>query len=298
MNTNLSSSKKIIKFGFPKGSLQGYTLKIFKLAGFDIDVPKRGYFLKIDDPEIECFLLRPQEIPKYVEKGQLDLGISGYECVLESKAKVVEICDLKYAKQKIQKVKWVLAVPKDSNMKSIKDLKGKTISTEMVNLVKDYLKKNKVKAKVEFSWGATEVKPPRFADAIIDLIETGASLKAHNLKILDTVFESSTKLIANKKSWQDEWKKEKIETIALLLKGAVDGEEIVTLMMHIPGKKLNRILKAFPELRASTVKKIAGENWYDVSFSCKEKENRELIPKLKRSGCQGIVEFPLNKAIL
>lgn len=286
-----------LKLGIPKGSLQKYTLKIFKLAGFDIDVPKRRYFLKIDDPEIDCFLFRSQEIPKYVEKGKLDLGISGDDWILDSKAKVIKVCDLKYAKQEIKKVKWVLAIPRDSKIKSVKDLEGKIISTEIVNVVKDYLKKNKVKAKVEFSWGATEVKPTRFADAIVDLTETGASLAAHNLKILDTILESSTKLIANKKSWQNKWKKEKIKDLTLLLQGAVRGKEIVGLMIHVPGAKFKRVLKSFSKLKSSTIKKIVGEDWYDVSFSCREKDVRELIPKLKKVGCTGIVEFPLNKVI-
>jgi len=286
-----------LKLGIPKGSLQEYTLKIFKSAGFDINVPERGYFLTIDDPEIECFLLRPQEIPRYIEKGKLDLGISGDDWILESKAKVIEVCDLKYAKQEIKKVKWVLAVPKDSKIKSVKDLKGKTISTELVNTVKDYLRKNQVKARVEFSWGASEVKPPLFADAIIDNTETGVSLKAHNLKILDTILESSTKLITNKSAWQDKWKREKIKDLALLLQGAVKGEEVVNLMMHIPGEKLNRILKVLPKLKSPTIKKLAGENWYDVEISCKEKDTRELIPKLKRMGAQGIVEWPLIKLV-
>jgi len=289
---------KKIKFGVPKGSLQEYTLRVFKLAGFNIEVPERGYFLKIDDPEIECFLLRPQEIPKYIEKGKLDLGISGDDWIRETRAKIKEVCDLKYAKQELKKVKWVLAVPKDSKIKSVKDLRGKIISCEAVNLVKDYLKKNKVKAKVEFSWGATEVKPPRFADAIVDLIETGASLRAHNLKVIDTILESSTKLIANKKSWKDKWKGEKIKDLALLLKGAVDSEEVVDLMMHVSMKDLKRVLRVFPELKSPTIKKIAGENWYDISFNCKKEETREVIPKLKRLGCQGIVELPLNKIVL
>jgi len=289
-------SKKI-KLGIPKGSLQEYTLKIFKSAGFDIDIPERGYFLKVDDPEIECFLLRPQEIPRYIERGKLDLGISGDDWILETKAKVIDVCDLKYAKQEIKKVRWVLAVSKDSKIKSVKDLEGKTISTEAVNLVKDYLKKNKVKAKVEFSWGTTEVKPPRFADAIVDITETGESLKAHNLKILDTLLISSTKLITNKTAWQDKWKKEKIKDIALLLQGAIKGEEVVNLMMHIPGRKLKRILRVLPKLKSPTTKKITGENWYDVTIGCKEKETRELIPKLKRMGGQGIVEWPLIKLV-
>ena len=284
-----------LKLGIPKGSLQENTLKIFKSAGFDIDVPERGYFLKIDDPEIECFLLRPQEIPRYIEKGKLDLGISGDDWILESKAEIIEVCDLKYAKQEIKKVKWVLAVPENSKIKSVKDLEGKTISTEAVNLVKNYLKKSKVKARVEFSWGTTEVKPPRFADPICDITETGVSLRAHNLKVIDTILVSSTKLITNKQAWQDKWKKEKIKDLALLLQGAVGGEEMVNIMMHIPGTKLNRILKFLP--KSPTIKKLIGENWYDIEISCKERETRELIPKLKRIGAQGIVEWPVMKIV-
>ncbi len=289
---------KKIKLAIPKGSLQEYTLRIFRLAGFDIEIPERRYFLKINDPEIECFLLRPQEIPKYIEKGKLDLGISGDDWIAETGARVIDVCDLKYAKREIRKIKWVLAVPKDSEIKSVKDLEGKTISTEVVNLAKDYLRRNKVKAKVEFSWGTTEVKPPRFADAAIDLIETGISLKAHNLKIIDTILESSTKLIANKISWENEWKREKIKNLALLLKGAVDSEGMVNLTMHVSEKNLRRILGISLELKSPAVKKIAGEDWYDVSFYCKKKKTRELIPKLTRLGCQAIVEFPFNKVIL
>jgi len=288
--------EKKLKLGIPKGSLQERTLKIFQRAGFEIEVPERRYILNIDDPEIECLLLRPQEIPKYVEKGKLDVGLSGDDCILEAKAKVIEVCDLRYTKQ-IKRLRWVLAVPKDSKIKSIKDLQGKIISTEAVNLVKDYLKKNKVKAKIEFSWGATEVKPPRFSDAIIDLTETGASLRAHNLKIIDTILLSSTKLITNKSTWQDKWKQEKIKDLALLLQGAVKGEEVVSLMMHVPGGKLKTILKVLPKLKSPTIKKLTGENWYDVTISCDTKETRELILRLKRMGCQGIVEFPINKIV-
>ena len=228
----------------------------------------------------------------------MDLGISGDDWILESKAKIIEVCNLRYAKQAIKKVKWVLAVPQNGKIKQVQDLQGKTISTEAVNLVKDYLKKNKIKAKVEFSWGTTEVKPPRFADAMVDVTETGTSLRANNLKILDTVFLSSTKLITNKAAWRDKWKKEKIMDLTLLLQGAVRGEEVVSLIMHVPEKKLNGVLKVLPKFKAPTIKKITGENWYDILIGCGEKEVRGLIPKLKRLGCQGIVEFPANKVVL
>jgi len=286
-----------LKLGIPKGSLQERTIEILEAAGFDANIPDRTYAFSIGDPEIECFLLRPQEIPKYIEEGKLDLGISGDDCITETKAKVREICDLEYAKKKITKVKWVLAVPENSEIKSVKDLEGKTISTEMVNLVKDYLKKHKIKAKIEFSWGGTEVKPPRFADAIADLTETGASLRAHNLKILDTILESSTKLIANRSALRDPWKKEKIRAIAILLKGAVEGKETVSLMLHVRESKLKEILRVLPRFKKPTVRKLTGQDWCDINVSCKEKEARVLIPKLKKMGCEGIVEYPSVKII-
>lgn len=288
---------KIIKLGIPKGSLQESTLRIFKRAGFNIEVPERSYILKIDDPEIECFMLRPQEIPKYIEEGKLDVGISGEDWIKESRAKVVEVSDLKYAKQKIKKTRWVLAVSKDSGINSVKDLAGKTISTELVNLAKDYLKKNKVKATVKFSWGATEVKPPRFADAVIDLTETGKSLEVHNLKILDTVFESSTMLIANIKTMKDSWKKEKIQSLNLLLEGAVDSERMIGLMMNVHQAILKKVLKVLPAMLKPTVTKMPNTDFYDVFTTASKKEVRILIPKLKKLGCEGIVEFRLTKVI-
>ncbi len=290
--------KKKIKIGIPKGSLQEHTLKIFESAGFNIQVPTKSYILKIDDPEIEVFMLRPQEIPKYLEEQKLDVGISGEDWIKETKAKVIEICDLKYAKQKIKKVKWVLAVAKKSGIKSIKDLEGKTISTEIINLVKNYLKKKKVKAKIIFSWGATEVKPPRFADAIVDLIETGAALRAHNLKVLDIIFESSTKLIASKEALADAWKKEKINNLAILLKGAVESEKTIGIFMHIPKDNLEKVLGALPSSKKPAVRRVAGTDLCDIFFISDKKEMRELIPKLKRMGCQGIVGMDLNKAVV
>ena len=288
---------KKIKLGIPKGSLQEATLKMFKRAGFDMEIPERSYIVKVDDREIECFLLRPQEIPKYIEEGKLDAGISGEDWVKESRAKVFEVSDLKYAKQKIKKIKWVLAVSKNSGIKTIKDLNGKTISSEVVNLAKDYLKKNKVKAKVVFSWGATEVKPPLFTDAVIDLTETGASLKVHNLKIIDTVFESSTMFIANKKAMLDPWKKEKIEELNLLLKGAIDSEEAAGIFLNVPQNILDKVLKCLPTLKKTTVTRIPATDFYDVFATASREEIRNLIPKLKKMGCEGIVEFPLNKMI-
>lgn len=286
-----------IKIGIPKGSLQNHTLKIFDLAGLNIIVRPRNYVLSICDPEIEAFLLRPQEIPKYVESGKIDLGISGQDWITEKGARVIEICDLRYAKKEIKKIKWVLAVSEKSGIKSVKDLDGKLVSTEIVNVAKKYFKEKGVKAKVEFSWGATEVKPPLFSDAVVDLTETGESLRAHNLKVLDTVFESSTKLIANKKSIKDSWKKEKIEDLALLLKGAVESEEMTTVSMHVEKKNLERILKILPSFKKPTVTKITSTSWYDVMFVVHEKDVLDLIPELKKLGGTGIIEYELNKVI-
>lgn len=289
---------KKIKIGIPKGSLQDYTVKIFRLAGFHLIIPDKGYFLPIDDPNFECFLLRPQEIPRYIQAGKLDCGISGDDWIQETRTDVLKVCDLRYAKSKIQKIRWVLAVAKESGINSVKDLEGKIISTEIVNLAEDYLKKHGVKAQVEFSWGATEAKPPRFVDAIIDLVETGDTLKAHNLKILDTVFVSSTELIAGKEAWQDPFKKSKIESLAMLLKGAVDSKAKVGISMHISKEKLDEVLGTLPRLKKPSVHKMAGINFYDILFVSDRKEARELLPRLKKMGCEGIAEFPLTRIIL
>ncbi len=293
----MQNPSKKLTLGIPKGPLQRYILEVFRDAGFDIKVPRRRYSLGIDDPEIEPFLLQTQEIPKYVNKGLLDAGISGKDWILESRAKIVEVCDLRQANPKIKKIKWVLAVAKDSKIKSVKKLASKTISTKMVNLTRDYLKRNKIRAKVEFSWGATKGKPPRFADAIVCVIETGISLSANNLKILDTVLESSTKLIAARTAWKENWKKKKIEELAISLRGVAESKNAVNLMMHVPQEKLNKVLEVLPELEQPTVKKIIGENLYNVMVGCGVKYARVLIPHLKRLGCQEIVQFPIRKLI-
>jgi ATP phosphoribosyltransferase len=291
-------TNRTLTMAMPKGSLQDYSLRVFREAGFDIQPLSRSYIVRTDDPELECVLLRPQEIPKYVENGKLDAGISGYDWILETRADVVEVCDLKYAKYQVNKVKWVLAVPEGSGIKKVKDLQGKIISTEIVNMTKDYLAKKGVSAQVEFSWGATEVKPPRFSDAVVDLTETGSSLQAHNLRILDVVLESSTKLMANKNAWQDPWKKEKIENLAILLKGAIESEQFANLMMHVPLEKLNKITKFLSSCELNPgARKLAGENWYDVSITCSNKKTRELIPQLKRLGCEAIIQFPTLKSV-
>lgn len=291
--------KKInkLKLGLPKGSLEEQTIKLFHSAGYNIKVAENSYYPEINDPEIECVLIRAQEIPRYIESEMLDAGITGEDLILETKAKVIEAADLGYSRGRLGKVKLVLAVPRDSNIKSAKDLKGKTIATELVEIAKDYLRKNKVKANVEFSWGATEIKPPELADAIIELTDTGATLTAHNLKIIDTIMESSTKFITSKKVWQDKWKREKIKNLVVLLKGALAAEERVGILMHVSGKKLKKALKILPAIKKPTITKIAGTNLYDLLTVAKKEEIRELIPKLKKAGCSGIIEFPLNKVI-
>src|SRR3989338_4008991 len=235
---------------------------------------------------------------RYVEDCVLDVGITGKDWIMENKSDVVEVADLIYAKRGLGKVKWVLAAPVDSNINSVKDLEGKKIATEAVNLTKDYLKMNNVNAVVEFSWGATEVKPPRLADAIVEITETGSSLRANNLRIVEIIIESTTKLISNKKSWTDKWKKEKIKQIAMLLQGAINAEEKVGLMMNVKKKELGNVLKVLPALQKPTIAELSDKNWVDITTIIDEKLVRELIPKLKKAGAQGIVEFPLNKIIL
>lgn len=292
------TENKILKLGIPKGSLQESTIKMLEKAGFKVRVNERSYFPSIDDPTIECMLIRAQEMSRYVEDGVLDAGITGKDWIMENKSDVVEVADLVYAKKGLGKIKWVLAVPNDSKIKSAKDLEGKRIATEAVSLTKDYLKMNKVNANVEFSWGATEVKPPRLADAIVEITETGSSLRANNLRIIETIIESTTKLIANKKSWNDKWKKEKIKQIAMLLQGAINAEEKVGLMMNVKKKDLTKILKILPALQTPTISELSDKEWVAINTIIDEKLVRELIPKLKKAGAQGIVEYPLNKLIL
>jgi len=286
-----------IKLGIPKGSLQESTVKLFKKAGFNIDVNGRSYFPSIDDPEIECMLIRAQEMSRYVEEGVLDCGLTGKDWIVENKSNVKEVADLIYAKRGLGKVKWVLAAPADSKIKSVKDLKGKRIATEAVNLTKDYLKRYNVSAKVEFSWGATEVKPPKLADAIVEITETGSSLKSNNLKIVDVILESTTRLIANNASWKDKGKQDKIMNIAMLLQGAINAEEKVGLMMNVMKKNLQKVLAVLPALQKPTISELSDKSWVDVNTIVDEKTVRDLIPKLKQAGASGIVEYPLNKVI-
>lgn len=292
-----NNGKKKLILGLPKGSLQDATFDIFEKAGFEISVNSRSYFPSINDPEIECILIRAQEIAMYVEEGVLDAGITGKDWIIENEADVEEIAELIYAKQGLRPVRWVLAVPNDSKIQSVKDLEGKRIATEAVKLTQNYLKKNNVNAKVEFSWGATEIKAPRLVDAIVDITETGASLKANNLRIVDTLLESTTRLIANKDSFKNKWKNKKIKELAMLLKGVLLAETKVGLMMNVRKKDLDKVIKVLPALQNPTVSDLSNKNWSEVITIVDKKEIRKLIPKLKERGAEGIVEYPLNKII-
>jgi len=286
-----------LKIGLPKGSLQETTFKLFKNAGYSIKLLERSYVPTIDDQEVEGLVIRAQEMARYVEDGILDMGITGYDWVLEQDAKVVELVRLKYGKVGFRGVKWVVAVPNDSPIKTIEDLKGKKIATELVGYTKRFLKKRGIDATIEFSWGATEVKPPLLADAIIEVTETGASLRANNLRIIDTILESETVLIANRSAWRDEWKRQKMENITMLLKGALVAEEKVGLKMNVPRAKLGKITKILPSLHTPTISNLSDENWVAIEVIIDEKTVRDIIPNLKRAGAQGIVEYPLNKVI-
>lgn len=288
---------KKLKIALPKGSLEEATYQLFKKAGFVIGVSSRSYFPSIDDPELEVILFRPQEMSRYIEDGIIDCGLTGQDWILENRSDIVELCQLQYSKRTSNPVRWVLAVHQDSPFRSVKDLQGKKIVTELVNATKDYLKKNKVTAEVEFSWGATEVKPPRLADAIVEATETGSSLRANNLRIIDTLLTSVPKFIANKKSYQDEWKRRKMENIVMLLEGAIRAQQKVGLKMNVPKKDLSKILKILPALKKPTISSLSAEGWYDVDTIIDEHVVRELIPALKKAGASGIIEYPLNKVI-
>ncbi|MBU1862945.1 MAG: ATP phosphoribosyltransferase [Candidatus Omnitrophica bacterium] len=289
--------KKKLKFGLPKGSLEEATYRLFKKAGFEITVRSRSYYPTVNDDELEFVLFRPQEMPRYVEDGVVDAALTGYDWIVENGSQVEEVCDLTYSKATRQKVKWVLAVKNDSRFKTVKDLQGKKIATELVNVTKKYLEKKGVKAEVEFSWGATEVKPPLMADAIVDVTETGSSLRANNLRVIDTILESSTKLIANQKSMKDAWKREKIENIALLLNGAIQAEDKVGLKMNVLKTDLKKILAVLPALQKPTVSQLSDHTWLDVDTIIDEAVVRKIIPELKKAGASGIIEYPLNKVI-
>lgn len=288
----------ILKLALPAGSLKESTFALMKKAGYVISNTSRSYYPQINDPEIQLMLVRAQEIPRYVESGSLDAGLTGADWTQENKAKVHQVSELVYAKQGLGPVRWVLAVPEDSKIKTVKDLKGKRIATELVNVVKGYLRKNQVKADVEFSWGATEAKPPQLADAIVELTETGSSLRANKLRIVETVLSSTTLLIANKKAWQDPEKRKKIENLNLLLQGALLAEVKVGVKMNVQQKDLKRVLALLPALKKPTVSNLTDPNWLDVETILDEKVVRDIIPKLKDAGAQGIIEYPLNKVVL
>ena len=286
-----------IVLGLPKGSLQESTFALFKRAGFNVSCSSRSYYPSIDDEEIKCRLLRPQEMSRYVELGLLDAGMCGYDWVYENGSDVVDVCELNYSKATSNPVRWVLAVPNDSKIKTVKDLKGKRISTEALGIVNRYLKANGVKANVEFSWGATEVKAPELVDAIVDLTETGSSLRANNLRIVDTILTSTTRLIANKKAWKDKAKRAKIEQLKMLLTAALDAQKRVLIKLNAPAKKLEKITAALPALHAPTVNKLNDADWYAVESVVEERQVRDLVPVLKAAGATGIIELPLNKII-
>jgi ATP phosphoribosyltransferase len=289
---------KVLKLALPKGSLQEFTFKMFKKAGFNISLPsERSYFPSIDDSEIEAVLLRAQEIPRYVEM-DLDCGITGEDWILESNSDVVRIDELVYAKQSLKPVRWVIAVPENSSIKTLSDLNGKQIATELVNVTKRFLKANKIKADVEFSWGATEVKVAQgLVEAIVELTETGRSLKANKLKEIATVCESTTRFIANRRSSNDKWKREKMEQIVLLLKGAIAAEEKVGLKMNVKKADLKKVIAVLPALKKPTISGLSQEGWVAVETIIDERVVRVLIPELKKAGASGIIEYPLNKVI-
>ncbi len=287
-----------LRLGLPKGSLQDSTFKIFLKAGFKISVGSRSYFPYIDDPEIEPVLIRAQEMSRYVEQGVLDCGITGEDWILENDSDVVRLQELVYAKTGMNAVRWVLAVPNDSPIKSVKDLQGKRIATELKGFTEQYLKKNGVKAEVEFSWGATEAKVATgLVDAIVELTETGSSLKANNLRIVETLCHSTTQFIGNKKAVEDKAKKQKMDNIALLLLGAIYAEAKVGLKMNVNKDNLKRVISILPAMKKPTVSSLTEEGWVDVDTIIDEKIVRDLIPKLKAAGAEGIIEYPLNKVI-
>jgi ATP phosphoribosyltransferase len=287
-----------LKLGIPKGSLENATVDLFRKAGFVINISSRSYFPAIDDPEIECMLIRAQEMARYVEDGILDAGLTGYDWVIENDSDVVTVADLVYAKQSFGKVRWVLAVPEASEVQSVKDLEGKIIATELVGATKRYLARNGVTAKVEFSWGATEVKPPVLADAIVEVTETGSSLRANKLRIVETIMESNTQLIANKSAWADPWKRQKLEDMRMLLDGAIAALGKVGLMLNVKKDDLRNVLGVLPALKNPTISPLSDGEWFAVNTILDESTVRTIIPRLKGAGAQGIVEYPLNKIVM
>jgi ATP phosphoribosyltransferase len=288
----------VLRLGIPKGSLQDATIQLFGKAGWRVSINSRSYFPGIDDPEITCMLVRAQEMARYVETGALDAGITGRDWVCETGSNVAEIGELMYSKQSLAPVRWVLAVPEDGPVQSVKDLEGKVIATEVVNLTKQYLARNKVDARVEFSWGATEVKVPQLADAIVEVTETGSSLRANHLRIIETILESRTVFIANHGAAADAWKKEKISNLFLLLSGAIAAYTKVGIMLNVRKENLSTVLAVLPALKNPTVSTLSDPEWIAVNTIIDEDVVRTIIPRLKAAGAQGIVEYPLNKIVL
>jgi ATP phosphoribosyltransferase len=292
-----SRMSKKLKLGLPKGSLQEATIQKMAKAGYDVQVSTRSYVPYVDDVDLDIRLIRSQEISRYVEHGYLDAGITGHDWIVENGSDVHEVAEFTFSKATRQPARWVLAVPEHSPIRSVKDLKGKRIATEVVNLTKKYLKQHGVKAEVEFSWGATEMKAHELVDAIVELTETGASLRANKLRIVDTLLASTPRLIANRRAWQDTWKRKKIETLALLLRGALEAETKVGLKMNIAQKNLAQLLKSLPALRNPTISNLSQKGWVAVETIIDEHVVRELIPRLKAAGAEGIIEYPLNKVV-
>ena len=287
-----------LRVGIPKGSLQEATLALFANAGLKIHTSSRSYFASTGDPEIECMLIRAQEMARYVEHGALDCGLTGQDWVIESGLEVQTVADLIYAKQSRNKVRWVLAVPEDSAYQKAEDLGGCIIATELVSVTKNYFRDRNVDVKVEFSWGATEIKPPTLADAIVEITETGSSLRANHLRIIDTLLESNTQVIANKTSWQDTAKRRKIENLAMMLRGAMEAKERVGLMLNVRKEDLNAVLAVLPSLKGPTISTLSDPNWLAVNTVIEEGTAWNVIPRLKEAKAQGIVEYPLNKVVM
>ena len=293
----MTKNKPVLKLGLPKGSLEQATIEKMAKAGFNISVSERSYVPYVDDEELEIRLIRAQEVSRYVEHGYLDCGITGHDWIQENGSDVHEVGELLFSKATRQPARWVLAVPESSPIESVKDLEGKRVATEVVNLTKKYLREHGVKAEVEFSWGATEVKAHELVDAIVEITETGSSLRANKLRVIDTLLVSTPRLIANHASWKDKWKRRKIETLALLLKGALEAEAKVGLKMNIAEKNLAKLLKSLPALRNPTVSKLSQPGWVAVETIIDEHIVRELLPQLKSAGAEGIIEYPLNKVV-
>jgi ATP phosphoribosyltransferase len=291
------SPKRVLRLGLPKGTLQETTLRLFALAGYRVSAAARSYYPEIDDPEIECILIRAQEMARTVEKGVIDAGITGLDWILENRAKVKELADLRAPWPQYRPIRWVLAVKEGARIRKAADLQDKLIATEAVGLARRYLRENGVSAKVEFSWGATEVKPPLLADAIVDATETGSSLRANDLRVIDTVLESTPRFVANRNAYGEAWKRQKMDRLVLLLGGAINAASRVGLMMNAPRNRLEKVLSLLPSLTAPTISSLADDRWIAINTVVEEQLVREVIPKLAEAGAKGIVEYPLNKIV-